>query len=229
MTAKQIIEGALRTIGVLANGEEGQPSELQDGLEALNGLLASWNNDSLLIPNLTQKIFTLGDKATYTYGIGGDFDDVRPINVEFAQFLDVAGYYYTCELYGMRQYAVSVRPVTIRPTGMYFEASYPLAQIHFPTSPFPSDKLVLQVLEPLSYVADIHDDLIIPDGYERTLKLNLAVELAAEFAGTLRPETVQLAEDAKRQLKIKNTRVNTLTFDFNTTRGVYNIVQGPVK
>lgn len=230
-TAKQIIEGALRTIGVLASGEEGQPAELQDGLSALNGMIDSWSNDSLLIPSYKERVFTLDDqKVTYSYGAGGDFNAPRPMSVEYAQIVDSANFRYPCEIYGVRTWATNIRPVTIRPSGIYFEASYPMANIHFPTFPYSTDKLVLQVLEPLSTIDSIVEVINMPKGYERALKLNLAVELAAEYNGKLSQITILQAEQAKRQLKIMNAKVEALTFDFNTSNNlVYNIVQGPVR
>ena len=99
-TAKQIIEAALRTVGVLASGEEGTPAELQDALFSLNSMLDSWSADSLLIPNLKEKVFPLSSSmTTYSYGVGGDFNDVRPMSVEYAQIVDTAGFRYPCELY----------------------------------------------------------------------------------------------------------------------------------
>lgn len=230
-TAKQIIESALRTIGVLASGEEGQPAELQDALSALNGMIDSWSNDSLLIPSYKERVFDLDDqKVAYTYGDGGDFDAPRPMAVEYAQILDNANFRYPCEIYGVRTWAQNVRPVTIRPSGIYYEASYPLSVIHFPTFPFSTDKLILQVIEPLANISSITNSFSLPKGYDRALKLNLAVEIAAEYNGKLSNITIGQAEDAKRQLKVMNAKVEALTFDFNTSNNlVYNIVQGPVK
>ena len=230
MTAKRIIEGALRTIGVLASGEEAQPSEIQDGLEALNGLLSTWNNVSLLIPSITTRTFDLKDSKTYTYGIGGDFDAPRPIAIQFAQFQDIYSYFYTCEIYNNQTWAMNDRPVQIRPLGCYFEPSYPLAVVHFPTAPYTTDKFRVQVLEPLTYISSPLDSFTLPDGYERALRLNLAIELASEFGTQPGPMTVQLAQEAKHTLEIKNTKVELMTFDFqSTSTTIYNIIQGPVK
>jgi hypothetical protein len=229
MTAKQIVESALRIVGVLASGEEGQPAELQDGLAALNGLIGSWNNNSLIIPSMTERTFALSNKQEYTYGPGGDFDAVRPMSIQYAQFKDVTGKRYTCENYGTRQWAELNYPTTMRSPGFYFEQSYPLAKVKFPYLPYLTDVIVFQTLEPLSKVSSITQEINLPDGYDRALKLNLAVELAAEYQGVLKPETVQLALLAKKDLEVKNTRVESLTFDFTTATGFYNIIQGPMK
>lgn len=226
MTAKQLIEGALRTIGVLASGEEGSPAELQDALSALNGLIGSWNNDSLIIPSLTKKEFLLANKMNYTYGIGGDFNDTRPISIEYAQFRDEAGTYFPCALYEVKQYSDLLSNTVVRPSGLYYEQSYPLAQVKFPTIPYPTDTLVLNVLLPLSKIDNITDEFNLPDGYERALKLNLAVELNAEYNGDLKQETALLALEAKKQIKIKNARIDTLSFDFATNVRYYNIYSG---
>lgn len=228
-TAKQIIEGALRTIGVLASGEEGQPSELQDALFTLNGLLGDWSNDGLLITNMTMKEFDLQEnKRVYTYGTGGDFNATRPMSIEFAQILE-QGALYPCSKFGLVQYKELLNDSQQRPQGYYLETSYPLAKVYFPTYPTTDNKFSITVLEPFTKFANIVNEVNLPDGYDRALRLNLAVELAAEYNGKLTPETVALAEKAKMNIQNRNVRVDTLTFDFTGINQGYDIKQGPTQ
>ena len=78
-TTKRLIEGALRKIGVIAAGEEAEPSEMQDALEIANEWLESLSNEGLLIYALTHESFTLTSARTYTFGPGVDFDTVSCI------------------------------------------------------------------------------------------------------------------------------------------------------
>lgn len=228
-TAKQIIEGALRTIGVLASGEEGQPAELQDALFTLNGLLGDWSNDGLLINSMTMKQFNLAEnKRVYTYGTGGDFDAPRPMSIEYAQISE-QGELYTCDKFGLVQYKELLTDTQQRPQGYYYQSSYPLAKVYFPTYPTADSTFNIAVLESFTKFASIIDEVNLPDGYDRALRLNLAVELASEYNGKLTQETVALAEDAKRKIQIRNTRIDTLTFDFVGYREKYDINQGPAE
>lgn len=211
-TAKQIIESALRTIGVLASNEEGQPAELQDALFTLNGMLGDWSNDNLLINTRNERVFDLIEgKQNYTYGIGGDFDSQRPMSIEFAQIND--GETYVCESLGLVQYKELFSTEKQRPIGYYFDPSYPLATIRFNSVPINS-KFKITTIEPFSKFDNIVNNINLPDGYDRALKLNLAVELASEYNGRLTQETIALAEDAKRKIQIRNAKVDILYFDF---------------
>lgn len=228
-TAKQIIEGALRTIGVLASGEEGQPAELQDALFTLNGMLGDWSNDGLLINSTTMRQFPLQEnKRTYTYGTGGDFNATRPMSIEYAQIIE-QDELYLCDRFGVVQYKELLDDTQQRPRGYYYESSYPLAKVYFPTYPTPDCTFSVTVLEPFTKFSNIVDEVNLPDGYDRALRLNLAIELSAEYNGKLTQETIALAEDAKRKIQIRNARVDTLTFDFSGVDGAYDIRQGPAE
>lgn len=212
VTAKQIIESALRTIGVLASNEEGQPSELQDALFTLNGILGDWSNDNLLINARFERSFDLvSGKQTYSYGEGGDFDAPRPMSIELARIWD--GMNYNCQNLGIVQFSELYTDTVQRPIAFYFNSQYPLAEIKFNSIP-ESGKFTVITVEPFEKFNNIVEPINLPSGYDRALKLALAIELAAEYNGTLKQETVALAEDAKRKIQNRNGRVDLLTFDF---------------
>ena len=81
-TTKQIIEASLRTIGVIASGEEAKAHEINDALEAAKQMMDSWSNHGLMLYALTHETFSLTGNRTLTIGDGGDIDTTRPVAIE---------------------------------------------------------------------------------------------------------------------------------------------------
>jgi len=57
-TAGDIINSALRLIGLLAEGETPSPETSQDALSAMNQMIDSWNTERLMIYNTQDQVFT---------------------------------------------------------------------------------------------------------------------------------------------------------------------------
>src|ERR1700761_935531 len=83
-TALDIINGAARLAGITFKSEALDNDEAQDGLIQLNDLLDSWSNDDLITFALTLESFPLTTAASYTIGIGGNFNTSRPIDIKTA-------------------------------------------------------------------------------------------------------------------------------------------------
>jgi hypothetical protein len=64
-----IIQGALRSIGALASGEVADSQTANDSFTTLNNMLASWSNEKMMIPYVTEVIFNLAG-GTYQYTVG---------------------------------------------------------------------------------------------------------------------------------------------------------------
>jgi hypothetical protein len=68
-TARQIVTRALKELMYMQEGESPSAEAISDGLDALNGMLASWHNDGLLIFYPPGKNW-LGDwRANYVYAV----------------------------------------------------------------------------------------------------------------------------------------------------------------
>ncbi len=82
VTGQEIVEGALRSLGVLGRGRALQAGDLEDGLEALNMLVKQWQGKADFAPGLkvwTRKRATLFlQKATYEYDLGPSGDHATP-------------------------------------------------------------------------------------------------------------------------------------------------------
>ena len=82
-TAGDQINGALRLLGILAEGETPSAATSQDALSALNQMIDSWNTERLMIYNTIDQVFlwTPG-LLTQTLGPTGDFVGDRPVMLD---------------------------------------------------------------------------------------------------------------------------------------------------
>ncbi len=130
------------------------PQDMADGLDALWRLLDKFNSDDLMIPYITALEFTVNSQQRrYTYGPGGDFNAPRPLNIYVASWRDQAGSEWPMRMVETRPF-VEGNPyketIIGRPWQMYYEPSFPVAQVEFEFFPFDTDTLLLKVIEPFS-------------------------------------------------------------------------------
>ena len=89
-TAADQINGALRLIGMLAEGETPSAATAQDSLSALNQMIDSWNTERLSTFSTQDQVFTWPVNTIHrTLGPTGDFVGNRPILLDDSTyFLD---------------------------------------------------------------------------------------------------------------------------------------------
>lgn len=67
-----IIARSLRAIGAYSPGESISPEDATDALDMLNDMLDTWSNSTMMVPYVTEIIFTLSSNVyQYTIGQGG--------------------------------------------------------------------------------------------------------------------------------------------------------------
>ena len=82
-TAGDIINGSLRLLGVLAEGEVPSAETSQDALRAMDQMIDSWNTERLSVFATQDQIFTWpSGQLSRTLGPSGDFVGNRPILLE---------------------------------------------------------------------------------------------------------------------------------------------------
>lgn len=70
--ALDIVTRALRTIGTYAAGESIDADDANDAFDMLNDMLETWSNATMMVPYVTEIIWTLtGNQQNYTIGQGG--------------------------------------------------------------------------------------------------------------------------------------------------------------
>jgi len=86
-TANDQINGALRLLGVLAEGETPSAATSQDALTALNQMIDSWNTERLSIFSTQDQVFSWPPNVlSRTLGPSGDFVGNRPVLIDDATY-----------------------------------------------------------------------------------------------------------------------------------------------
>jgi hypothetical protein len=86
-TAGDQINGALRLLGVLAEGETPSAATSQDALNALNQMIDSWGTEKLSTFTTQEQVFNwLPGLISQTLGPSGDFVGDRPVLMDDATY-----------------------------------------------------------------------------------------------------------------------------------------------
>lgn len=228
MTALDLIKGAYRLIGVIAEGETPEAEDANIALSALNALLDAWKIEPLLIYDLQEESFALapGDGA-YSIGAGQDFNTTRPEAVVSAFVRDSSGIDRPLTVFEFDRWdQIPDKDAAGTPEALSYEPSYPYGQIKLWPAPAASATLHIRTHKPLTGALTLAAQILVPAGYERAIRFNLAVELAPEFGREAPPTVQRVATESKANLKMNNTRVPQMQVDSGLLIGRFNILSG---
>ena len=232
-TANDQINGALRLIGQLAEGETPSAATSQDALTAMNQMLDSWSSERLSVFSTQDQVFSWppGLKSR-TLGPTGDFVGNRPVLLDDATyFRDPANNIsFGIKIINQQQYdGIAVKTVTSTyPQVIWLNMDMPNMDMYI--YPVPTKTLewhFISVTE-LDQPATLATELVIPPGYLRAFRFNLACEIAAEFGVEPPPSVQRIAMSSKRNIKRINNPddVMSLPYSIVATRQRYNIFSG---
>jgi len=232
-TANDQINGALRLLGVLAEGETPSAATSQDALAALNQMIDSWNTERLSVYATIDQVKTwLPNQISNTLGPPGSLVGQRPILIDDATyFRDPSNNIsFGIKLINQQQYnGIAVKTVTSTyPQVMWVNMTYPDVEVY--VYPVPTKPLEFHFVsvEPITNVPSLSTDITMPPGYLRAFKYNLALEIAAEFGINPNPQVSRIAMTSKRNLKRINNPddIMALPYSLVATRQRFNIYSG---
>jgi hypothetical protein len=232
-TAGEQINGALRLLGVLAEGETPSAATSQDALFALNQMIDSWGTEKLSTFTTQIQIFDwLPGFASRSLGPSGDFVGDRPVLMDDATyFVDTStGISYGIKLINQQQYdGIAVKSVTSTfPQVMWVHTNFPNVDMY--VYPVPTKVLEWHFISAaqLTQPATIATPLYFPPGYMRAFRYNLACELAPEFGVEPSATVSRLAMTSKRNLKRINNPddIMSIPYAIVSTRQRFNIFAG---
>ncbi len=198
-TAKDLIKGALRSLGRLDPGADPSPEDQADAFEALKMMFRSWSADNIALFYSVTDTLAAGGGESYTIGDGGDVDTVRPAAIRHAwtssnpdvRIIDEAHY---------RRLAVggSGGPVAY----IWYNPDYPLGLLY----PWPrtSDTVYLSSLRELLDPDAVTDEVEFPPEYDEAIKFNLALRMGIEYGRRLDPMIPVLAHEALDRIQTRN-------------------------
>jgi len=232
-TAGDIINGSLRLLGVLAEGETPSADTSQDALRAMNQMIDSWNTERLSVFSTQDQVFTWpSGELSRTLGPSGDFVGNRPVLLDDATyFLDPGtGVSYGIKFINQQQYdGIAVKTVTSTfPQVIFVNMSYPDVEMFVYPRPTRDLEWHFISVEELTQPATLDTVLHFPPGYLRAFRYNLACELAPEFGVEPAPQVQRLAMASKRNLKRINNPNDIMSMPYSlvATRQRYNIFAG---
>lgn len=226
-TALTIITKAMLKAGILTKTESPSSDEANDGLDALNDLLSSWSNDSMLITSRVTELFTLtAGTLNYTIGASQTFNTARPISIVESHIIDGLISYesmYQCpdEVYQ----GFNLKTLQSIPSALNYSNAYPYGTIKLYPSPASAYTLSITSEKELSQFT-LNQTVSLAPGWNRALIYNLAIELAPEYGQQVDPLTLKIANDSKAAISRSIMKVRTLDAPPLSQIGRFNIYTG---
>lgn len=226
-TAADLIERSMRVLGQLNSGSTPTDDEYADGLEALNAMLASWNNPRQMCYALQEESLTLADgDASYTIGPSGDLTTTRPVEIIQAWIVE-SNVSYDVRLISDEQYAAIPDKTTEADWPEFANYKATMANGTLTVWPLPNATrtLKLQTRIALSAFTSTDTTVNLPPGWEDALVFNLAVRWAPEFQTMPSPDVKEMARETKAEIKRINHKpiVSTSELPALVNRRVSNI------
>jgi hypothetical protein len=242
-TGRALIEGSLQLLGVVGDGSSMTAEQLTTGLRALNSFTDSLGTQRQSIYAVGRTVTTAASGAT-SYSIGltspaSDFPQARPLWIDSAGFYDPSAVDPEVEIplpvisdqaYQAQQ--VKAQTSTL-PTTLYYQPTSGSAGtiILWPVLTQDVD-IVLYVPTALAQF-DASTSVVLPTGYDRMYRYNLARELApyyARGAASVMAPILQIAAESLADVKRANSRISDLQVDpaiLSAGRPSWNIYTGP--
>ena len=232
-TAGDIINGSLRLLGVLAEGEVPSAETSQDALRAMNQMIDSWNTERLAVFSTQDQVFTWpSGLLSRTLGPSGDFSGNRPVLLDDATYFKDpgTGVSYGIKFINQQQYnGIAVKTVTSTyPQVIFVNMTFPDIEMYVYPRPTRDLEWHFISVEELTQPATLATTLHFPPGYLRAFRYNLACEMAPEFGVEPSPQVSRLAMASKRNLKRINNPDDIMSMPYSivATRQRFNIFAG---
>jgi hypothetical protein len=232
-TAGDIINGSLRLLGVLAEGEVPSAETSQDALRAMNQMIDSWNTERLSVFSTQDQVFMWpAGQLSRTLGPSGDFVGNRPVLLDDATYFrdPGTGVSYGIKFINQQQYdGIAVKTVTSTyPQVIFINMTFP--DIDMYVYPRPTRELEWHFIsvEELTQPATLATTLHFPPGYLRAFRYNLACEMAPEFGVEPSSQVRRLAMSSKRNIKRINNPDDIMSMPYSlvATRQRFNVYAG---
>jgi len=216
-TVRDVISGAFRLLA--GDDQTFTAADYQNALYSLNSMLQTWTTDSLDVWTINRTVFPLViGTQSYTLGTGGTLNMARPTwieNIAIMQTGVTPNVEIPIQIMQDQDWMnLPVKAVSSSfPTSCYPQGDYPLNTLNFWPIPATQCSVVLYTPGPFGGFATINDAFSMPNGYERAVRYNLAVELAPEFGSEAPPSVMGVATLAINQIRIRNYRPDYLRCD----------------
>ena len=216
-TVRDIINGAMRLLGVLSRGQTLQDGIEQDCLVVLNELLEAWSIEHLMVYAFNRATYSLvPSTSSYTLGAAGTLVGTRPSYVEGAKVIPVGTTTEVdLELLTPTQWQnISLKSTQgTFPTALFADPGTTTWALEVWPVPTTAATLVLYTRDPITAFTSVGQTITLPPGYTEALKYGLAKKFAPEVGREAPPDVMQGAADAKARIKTINKEVLYTEYD----------------
>jgi hypothetical protein len=210
-TAGDLINSALKRLGVIASGETPSSAESQDSLAAVQSLIETWSTNDILGFVETEDTLTLvPNQGAYTIGSGGDFNVARPIDILAAVVIESGNLELPLNMLKFEQW-LNISDKTLKsnfPTDFYYRTEWPLGKLFFYPVPTEAKSIKVYSRKPIISLSALTDNIALPEGYYGALEYNLCLELADMFGVPVSAMIAQKADEKLSAIKAQNLSKN---------------------
>ena len=209
-----MIHRSLTLISRLGAGRTAGVSESTAAFGVLNAMLNSWSTNRLTVYALSTNLFSASGGQTYAIGTGATWNMARPTKIAGASVIVTVGgtsQSFPLEVIGSVKWSNlphrnDTSPI---PRFLFNDYGYPNSNISLSPVPVGSPSVELHCYVPLAQFATLTDVVAFPQGYERAIAYNLAVELASFFPGLkASPEVILVAKESYENLAQLNAKIS---------------------
>lgn len=216
-TPFDLILQTLKRSGLVGVGQTPSAEDANDGLDALNGLIAQWNRKRWLVWSLDDVAFTSTGAQSYTVGIGQQFNIARPDRLEFAysrllpnqgaQTLDTPLYIITSR----EEYStITLKNLSTWPTSIFYDSQFPTGFVlPYPVPPANQYEIHIGVknqITPFTSLQEVINTQIPPEYFE-ALSWNLAARLRPSYGLPPDEQVINLAKIGLNTLRQANHQI----------------------
>ena len=214
VTALNLVEGAGKLIGVVRKSEAMSADEASDGLTALNDMMASWSNNSLIVYNRVSESFSLvSGTATYLIGAGQTWNTVKPIKIIEAYIRESTTDYSLRIISDDEYHGISDKSTTSSiPEYLMYNNAHPYGTVTLYETPGAANTIRLLSEKVLTAFAALSTSVDLPAGWNKALKYNLAIALAPEYGVQVDPLVLRGAKEAKDDIRNAISRNRSMSF-----------------
>lgn len=251
-TPAELINLALKQVGVLGVGQTAGAEDIQDAFRILNMMISQWAVKRNVVhqildvapSNSSEAAYEadgVGDPAflagggssisgrqVYTVGLGGDFNIERPSKILGVYCRQLNPQPVDTPMVLLQSQTdwgrITTKFIESIPSVAYYDPQYPLGMLQ--VWPIPNDlyEIHIQCLAALPRFESISQDINLPPEYEEALMYNLAGRLYPMYGLPPDQVVIKLAAAALQTVRMANTQVGKLYMPTELAwRGTYNI------
>jgi len=202
-TGAVLVQDAMIQAGIVAATETINANDQALVLRRLNRMISSWDNEPLMLFALSGQSFTMvagqADYPSSTY-----LTDGRPVSVDSIT-VRLSNIDYPVDIIDNQTWnAIPYKPTTGIPSQCFIDTDYPTTTLRFYPAPYGAFTCFVQARTPLTASIAAATDVVMPQGYEKAVIDNLAVDIAPSFGVEITPGMVQSAKESRAVLKRNN-------------------------